>query len=72
MAMWPSWPQACILPSWCEAYAAPVRSVTGSASMSVRTAVARSVPLSNTAQSELSQGVTTVQASPSSSRRART
>ncbi len=44
MAMWPSWPQACILPGCSLANAAPERSVTGRASMSVRMAVACSLP----------------------------
>ena len=36
MAMWQSWPQACMKPSFTEAYSTSVRSVTGSASMSAR------------------------------------
>ncbi len=41
MAVWPSWPQACILP-WCLLACAKVlSSVTGSASMSARRPTAR-------------------------------
>ena len=41
MAVWPSWPQACILP-WCWlAWAKVLNSVMGSASMSARRPIAR-------------------------------
>ena len=36
MVVWPSWPQACILPSWVERWANSLRSWIGSASMSAR------------------------------------
>ena len=41
VAMWPSWPQACITPWVSDAWAAPVASVTGMASMSARRATCR-------------------------------
>ena len=36
MAMWASWPQACMQPGWVEAKASPVSSAIGRASMSAR------------------------------------
>ena len=36
MAVWPSWPHACISPAWQLAWSRPVASVMGSASMSAR------------------------------------
>ena len=41
MVVWPSWPQACILPGTVEAHSAPVSSTIGSASMSARRPMAR-------------------------------
>jgi hypothetical protein len=38
--VWMSWPQACITPGFSEAKSRPVTSVTGSASMSPRKAIA--------------------------------
>ena len=36
IAVWPSWPQACIRPGWALAQATPERSSIGSASLSAR------------------------------------
>ncbi len=41
MVVWPSWPQACILPGTVEAHSAPVSSMIGRASMSARRPMAR-------------------------------
>src|SRR5574337_534424 len=41
IAVWPSWPQACILPGWVLACAKWLCSVSGSASMSARSPTAR-------------------------------
>src|SRR6478735_3170122 len=43
IAVWPSWPQACILPWSCLAWAKVLSSVTGSASMSARRPTARAL-----------------------------
>ena len=40
MAMWPSWPQACMWPGFVEQKETPLFSLMGSASMSARMAVA--------------------------------
>ena len=46
MAVWPSWPQACILPGTVDLYASPVSSSIGSASISARMPITLSeVPL---------------------------
>ncbi len=72
MAMWPSWPHACMQPAWREAKARPVRSVTGKASMSERTAVACDVPRSKKQQTVEVAGLKTVLSQGSASRTART
>ena len=41
MDIWQSWPHACMTPSFSDAYGAPVSSVTGRASMSLRSAIRR-------------------------------
>ena len=41
IAVWPSWPQACILPAWRDACAKLFTSCIGSASMSARRPIAR-------------------------------
>ena len=69
MAIWPSWPQACILPSWVEAKGSPVRSQTGSASISLRKATVSLFPKSNHAQTALSHGENTAHGSTASRRR---
>ncbi len=38
IAVWPSWPQACITPGFFDAKGSPVSSVIGSASWSLRSA----------------------------------
>ena len=59
MAMCPSWPQACICPSCVEQNGTPDFSVTGSASISVRMAVACSLPRSNHAHTVEAHGSNT-------------
>ncbi|MCY1504385.1 hypothetical protein D9M68_385530 [compost metagenome] len=44
IAVWPSWPQACILPDVSEAQGLPLVSVIGSASMSARRPIVRPEP----------------------------
>src|SRR3954463_6295462 len=41
IAVWPSWPQACIRPRCCDAWVKPFFSSIGNASMSARSAIAR-------------------------------
>ena len=69
MAMWPSWPQACILPGVSEAKSSPVFSRTGSASASLRKAMARDAPLSNQAHTLPGMGENTSQDSGASAAR---
>ena len=57
--MWPSWPQACILPGWQEAKGRPVASETGRASISARKARLWSRPKSKKAHRALSAGENT-------------
>ena len=49
MAMWASWPQACIFPGWREAKGRPVFSWMGRASASLRKAMASARPKSKKA-----------------------
>ena len=48
IVVWPSWPQACILPGTSEACSAPVSSSIGSASMSARRPVTGPAPCPST------------------------
>jgi hypothetical protein len=56
MVVWASWPQACAAPGTPDAYGSPVSSVSGSASMSARSATQRSpVPTSQVSPVPLSK-----------------